>query len=364
MSDIEYKLNRPRRGRGALSNVDGRFESATHEAIDDGWGGTDEPLPARKTTVQADHAKSVIVRQRSPNVPFEQSINPYRGCEHGCIYCYARATHAYLGLSAGLDFETRLFAKRDAVLLLAEELAAPGYRVAPIAFGTNTDPYQPVERRFRIMRSLIELLAQCEHPFTVITKGALIERDLDLLAPLAAKRLVKVYVSVTTLDRKLARTLEPRAAAPQRRLEVIRALAQAGVPVGVMAAPMIPALNDHELEAILEASAGMGAGEASYALLRLPGEVKGLFEEWLATHAPQRAAHVLSLLREVRGGDGDVAAFGRRARGQGEYAELLRGRFRLACRRYGLNRRVVDLDIARFRRAALPVSRGGQFSLL
>jgi DNA repair photolyase len=349
------------RGRGALSNIDGRFEPYAHEAIDDGWGSTDAPLPARKTAVRPDHAKSVIVYQKSADIPFDRSINPYRGCEHGCVYCYARETHAYLGLSPGLDFETTLFAKHDAAHVLAKELARPGYCVAPIAFGTNTDPYQPIERRLRIMRSLIEVLAAHEHPFTVVTKGALIERDLDLLAPLAGRQLVKVYLSVTTLDRRLARTLEPRAAAPPRRLETIRALAQAGVPVGVMAAPMIPGLNDHELEAILEASAAAGALEASYTLLRLPGAVQQLFEEWLAVHVPLRAQHVMNLLRAARGGRENDAAFGRRMQGTGEYAELLRGRFQLACRRLGLNRRVHDLDRSRFRR---PATQDPQLSLL
>jgi DNA repair photolyase len=370
MLKSDEPAKRARRGRGALSNTDGRFEPYAHEAIDDGWGSADEPAPPRKTTVQADHARSVIVRQKSPDVPFEQSINPYRGCEHGCVYCYARATHAYLGLSPGLDFETKLFAKHDAARLLREELARPGYRVTPIAFGTNTDPYQPIERKLRIMRALIEVLAECGHPFSIVTKGALVERDLDLLAPLARQRLVKVFLSVTTLDRRLARTLEPRAAAPARRLQTIHALAQAGVPVGVMAAPMIPALNDHELEAILEACAEAGAGEASYTLLRLPEEVKPLFEEWLAAHAPQRATHVMNQLRAARGGrENDVAprlphagtGSSRRMQGSGEYAELLRGRFRLACRRLALNRRTYDLDGSCFRPPLLP---GTQLGLL
>jgi len=338
-----------RRGRGALSNADGRFEPYAHEAVDDGWGSGDEPVPPVKTTVQTDRARSVIVHQKSPDIPFEQSINPYRGCEHGCIYCYARPSHAYLGLSPGLDFETKLFAKPDAPALLAQELRRPGYRVTPIAFGTNTDPYQPIERRLRITRSLIEVLARCEHPLSVVTKSALIERDIDLLAPMAAKNLVQVFVSVTTLDRALARSLEPRAAAPQRRLETIRALAQAGVPVGVLAAPMIPALTDHELESILDACAQAGAREAGYTLLRLPGEVKGLFEEWLAKYAPARAAHVMNLVRATHGGRENDPAFGRRMRGTGEVATLLRDRFRLACRRLGLNSRTWSLDTTRFR---------------
>jgi DNA repair photolyase len=349
------------RGRGALSNADGRFEPYAHAAEDDGWGSADEAPPPRRTTVQDDRARSVLVYQRSPDIPFDRSINPYRGCEHGCVYCYARPSHAYLGLSPGLDFETRLFAKRDAARVLTEELARPGYRVAPIAFGTNTDVYQPIERRKRVMRSLLEALAACEHPLTIVTKSSLIERDLDLLAPMARKRLVRAYVSVTTLERKLARTLEPRAAAPQRRLDTIRALAQAGVPVGVMAAPMIPALTDHELEAILQQAADAGASAAGYVLLRLPHEVKELFREWLATHAPDRAAHVMSLLRQARGGRDNDPEFGSRMRGTGEYAELLARRFRLACRKLGLNRGNAELDCSRFRP---PLAAGAQMSLL
>jgi DNA repair photolyase len=349
MSDSDSSsMSRLHRGRGALSNVDGRFEPYVHEAVDDGWGSADEPLTPHRTTVQEDRARSVIVHQKSPDLPFEQSVNPYRGCEHGCIYCYARPSHAWLGLSPGLDFETKLFAKPDAAQVLARELSRPGYRVTPIAFGTNTDPYQPIERRLGIMRSLIEVLAQCEHPFSVVTKSALIERDLDVLVPMAGKRLVQVFVSVTTLDRRLARSLEPRAAAPQRRIETIRTLARAGVPVGVLAAPMIPALTDHELESILQACAEAGASEAGYTLLRLPREVRALFEEWLAAHAPGRAAHVMNLVRETHGGRENDPAFGARMKGRGEYATLLRNRFRLACRRLGLNSRGWSLDVSRF----------------
>jgi DNA repair photolyase len=349
------------RGRGVLSNAEGRFEPYVHGAVDDGWGVADEAPPPLKTTVQVDHARTVIVHQRSPDIPFEQSINPYRGCEHGCVYCYARPSHAYLGLSPGLDFETRLFAKPDAAKLLTEELRRPGYRATPIAFGTNTDPYQPVERRLGITRALVEVLAACEHPLTIVTKTALIERDLDLLAPMATKNLVQVFLSVTTLDRALARTLEPRAAAPLRRIQTIRAFAQAGVPVGVLAAPMIPALNDHELESILGACAQAGAREAGYTLLRLPHEVKNLFQEWLGIHMPDRAAHVMSLIRQVRGGRENDPNFGSRMRGTGEYAALLRNRFRLACRRLGLNRRSLSLDTTRFRP---PATESPQLSLL
>jgi DNA repair photolyase len=350
-----------RRGRGALTNDDGRFEPYSHEAVDDGWGSADEPLPERKTTVQVDHAKTVIVHQKSPDIPFEYSINPYRGCEHGCVYCFARPSHAYLGLSPGLDFETKLFAKPDAAVRLTQELSKRGYRVSPIAFGTNTDPYQPVERRLRIMRSLLEVLAACDHPLTIVTKSALVERDLDLLVPMAQKNLVRVYLSVTTLDRRLARTLEPRAAAPQRRVETIRALAQAGVPAGVMAAPMIPALTDHELDAILETCAAAGATGAGYVLLRLPHEVKELFKQWLSAHKPDRAEHVMSLIRAARGGREYDSAWGERMRGSGEYAELLRQRFRLACKRFGLNRDSDELDVTRFRP---PLGEQAQMSLL
>ncbi len=345
MSTSDSNSSRPiRRGRGALSNMDGRFESLEHEAVDDGWGSADEPLPEIKTTVRIERARSIIVQQRSPDIMFEQSINPYRGCEHGCIYCYARPSHSYLGLSPGLDFETKLFAKPDAAKLLIEELRRPNYRVSPIALGTNTDPYQPIERRMRIMRSIIEVLAQYDHPLSIVTKSALIERDLDLLAPMAQKNLVRVFVSVTTLDRKLARSLEPRAAAPQRRLDVIRALAQ----VGVLAAPMIPVLTDHELESILEHCAQAGADAAGYTLLRLPHEVKDLFKEWLDEHFPNRAAHVMNLVRDTRGGRENDPNFGTRMRGQGEYATLLRHRFQLACRRLKLNGRSVSLDTTLF----------------
>jgi DNA repair photolyase len=348
MAEFETVSRQSRRGRGALSNADGRFEPYAHAAEDDGWGSADAPLAPLRTIVQEDRARTVIVHQKSPDVPFEQSINPYRGCEHGCVYCFARPSHAYLGLSPGLDFETRLFAKPDAAKVLMQELRRPAYKVSPIAFGTNTDPYQPVERRLRIMRSLMEVLARCEHPFTIVTKSALVERDIDLLAPMAVKKLVQVFLSVTTLDRGLARTLEPRAAAPQRRVETLRALANAGVPVGVLVAPVIPALTDHELESILESCTDAGATEAGYVLLRLPHEVKDLFQEWLATHQPRRAAHVMNLVRAARGGKEYDATFGTRMRGSGEYAALLGNRFRLACRRLGLNRQSVSLDVTRF----------------
>jgi DNA repair photolyase len=325
--------------RGARSQIQGRFEAEVRSPFDDGWaredGGESPPLA---TTVTVERARSIIARNDSPDVPFDRSINPYRGCEHGCIYCYARPSHAYLELSPGLDFETRLYAKTNAVELLRKELARPGYRAQPMAFGTNTDCYQPVERRHRIMRGLLQVLAECGHPLTIVTKSALIERDLDLLAPMARRNLVKAFVSITTLDARLARTLEPRAASPRRRVDALRALAAAGVPCGVMVAPLIPALTDPSLEAVLEAAAGAGATMAGWILLRLPNEVRPLFKEWLAAHHPQRADHVISLVRQSRGGRENDPNFGSRMTGSGNFAELIGRRFELACRRLGLNR--------------------------
>lgn len=343
----------PRKGRGAVSNPDGRFESRTHEAVDDGWGGADAELPPLRTTVGVDSARTVIARNDSPDVPFEQSINPYRGCEHGCIYCYARPSHAYLGLSPGLDFETRLFAKPDVARRLRAELARPGYRCRTIALGANTDPYQPLERRLRLTRAVVEVLAQARHPLAVVTKSALVERDLDLLADMAAQRLAAVYVSITTLDPALARGMEPRAAAPARRLELVRRVRAAGVPCGVLVAPVIPGLNDHELEAIVAAAADAGAYSARYILLRLPGEVEGLFRQWLQAHHPGRARHVLSLMRQCHGGRLNDARFGHRMRGEGPIAAVLARRFDTACRRAGLARERLELDTSRFRPPAL-----------
>lgn len=337
-------------GRGALTNTDGRFEPYGHEAVDDGWGSLEEALPPFKTTVSVDSSRTIIARNDSPDIPFAQSINPYRGCEHGCIYCYARPSHAYLGMSPGLDFETRLVAKPQAARLLEQELRRPGYRVSPIALGSNTDPYQPVERRLCITRQILEVLAAHAHPLTIVTKSALVERDIDILAPMAEKKLAAVFVSVTTLDGELARHLEPRAAAPHRRLQAIRALARAGIPTGVMFAPAIPALNDHEVEAVLEAAAQAGARHAGWTLLRLPHEIKDLFREWLAVHAPGRAEHVLSLIRQARGGKENDPRFGHRMRGCGPYAGMLTRRFALACKRLGLNREELTLDTSHFRR--------------
>ena len=289
--------------------------------------------------MQPEPARSIISRNDSPDISFDQSINPYRGCEHGCIYCYARPSHAYLNLSPGLDFETRLFYKQDAARLLEQELAAPSYRCSPITIGANTDPYQPIEREYRVTRSIIEVLAKYRHPFSIITKSAMIERDIDLLAPLAADGLVYAMVSVTTLSNELKRTLEPRTASPAARLRAIRNLHEAGIPVGVMVAPIIPVLTDHELERILAAAVASGAQSAAYVLLRLPYELKDLFREWLETNEPLKAKHVMSRLQAMRGGKDNDARFGTRQRGEGEYAALLASRFAAACTRLGLKQR-------------------------
>ena len=337
------------RGRGATANPGSRFNATCTEPMDDGWGPGDGEAPALRTTVEVDASRTIVSHNQSPDLPFEQSVNPYRGCEHGCIYCYARPGHAWLGLSPGLDFESRLFAKPDAPRLLARELSRPAYRCRALALGTFTDPYQPVERRWRITRGILELLWSCRHPVSLVTKSALVERDLDLLAPMARENLVQVQLSVTTLDRALARSLEPRAAAPQRRLGALRRLSEAGIPCGVLVAPVIPRLTDHELEAILEAAAGAGARWADYVLLRLPGEVAGLFEAWLEARHPLKARAVMQAVRAARGGQVDDPRFGHRMRGEGEYARLLARRFELACRRLGLGRECPPLDTRRFR---------------
>ncbi|MFM7346856.1 MAG: PA0069 family radical SAM protein [Tagaea sp.] len=351
-----------RKGRGAVSNAAGRYESAGRVRIDDGWGvDPDAELPPLRTTLQADSSRTVIARNDSPDIPFAQSINPYRGCEHGCVYCYARPSHAYLGLSPGLDFETKLFFKPDAASLLAKEIRRPGYKPMAIALGSNTDPYQPVEREARVTRAILETLRDFEHPFSIVTKGALVARDIDILAPMSRKRLARVFVSVTTLDRDLARTMEPRASTPQRRLDAIKALADAGVEVGVMAAPMIPALNDHELEAILEAARDAGAASAGYTLLRLPLEIKDLFDEWLDAHAPLRKKRVLDLVRQSRDGKLNHAEFGKRFVGTGPYAALLNARFLKARKRLGLDRNDWSYDLSRFKP---PPRAGDQLALL
>lgn len=360
---VDLSPNRPVKGRGTASNRSGRFEPLAREAVDDGWSfeGAEDEEPPLRTHLAVDTARTIIAANDSPDIPFDRSINPYRGCEHGCVYCFARPTHAYLGLSPGLDFETRLFYKPEAAALLERELRRPGYRPAMMALGTNTDPYQPVERRLRLTRSILEVLAAFNHPVGIVTKSALVLRDLDILAPMAAKNQATVCVSVTTLDRDLARTLEPRAATPSRRLDTIARLAAAGVPVAVLASPMIPALNDMELERILKAAADAGADRANYILVRLPLEIKDLFEEWLRTHAPHRADRVLSLIRQSRGGKLYDPTFGRRMRGTGPYAEMIATRFRAATARLDLNRRHWDLDASRF---MPPPATTGQLSLV
>ncbi|HYM31084.1 MAG TPA: PA0069 family radical SAM protein [Candidatus Cybelea sp.] len=350
-----------RRGRGAVSNASGRYEEEARVAMDDGWGTLDQEAPPLKTTITIDTTRTIIARNQSPDISFDRSINPYRGCEHGCIYCFARPTHAFLGLSPGLDFESKLFVKPDAAKLLAKELSAPNYRCDVIAIGTNTDPYQPIERSNQIMRQILEVLAAFNHPVGIVTKSALVTRDIDLLAPMAARKLAKVAISVTTLDRRLARLMEPRAATPERRLEAIRTLNQAGVPCGVMTAPMIPGLNDQELESILEASRDAGAAEAGYVVLRLPLEIKDLFREWLRSNYPNRADRVMSLVRQMRGGRDYDATFFKRGVGQGPVAQLINRRFNLAVKRLGMNQRRLKLDTSQFRK---PPRSGDQLALL
>lgn len=361
MDELPPTSSGARKGRGAITNAVGRYEGHARVAVDDGWAREDEDLPPLRTTVTQDATRTIIARNDSPDIGFNQSINPYRGCEHGCVYCFARPTHAYLGLSPGLDFETRLFAKPDAARLLERELRSPRYRCEVIAMGTNTDPYQPVERNLRVTRSILEVLAAYSHPVGIVTKSALVVRDIDILAPMAKRGLAQVYLSVTTLDAELARRMEPRAASPRRRLETIKVLADAGIPAGVMTAPMIPALNDSEMEAILEAATEAGARWAGYVLLRLPLEIKDLFQEWLREHYPDKAKHVLNLIRDMREGKLNNAEFGARMRGKGPYAELIAHRFALAVKRLGLNRERFRLDATQF---APPPQAGDQLSLL
>jgi DNA repair photolyase len=325
------------KGRGALSNPPVRFESLSVEKTDDGWNTEEEPTTALPQTILPDRARSVITTNNSPDVGFDQSINPYRGCSHGCVYCFARPTHAYLGLSPGLDFETKLFYKDNAVALLRAELGKRSYQCKPIALGINTDGWQPLEKDMRVTRSVLEVLAECRHPLTIVTKSTLIVRDLDLLQDLARDHLVSVMVSITSLDNEVKRKLEPRTASPHARLKVIEQLSGAGVPVGVMVAPVIPSLTDHEMEDILRAAKAAGAASAAYTLLRLPHEVKDLFREWLAEHYPDRAQHVMSLINQSRGGKDYRAEFGTRMVGTGVFAQLVRKRFDLAKRKFGLD---------------------------
>jgi DNA repair photolyase len=353
------------RGRGALSNHVGRYEKQTRVLVDDGWDdgwrSEDGAPPSLRTEVIHDATRSIITTSKSPDLSFDRSINPYRGCEHGCIYCFARPTHAYLGLSPGADFESRLFAKPNAADLLAKELSAPGYVPRVIAMGTNTDPYQPLEKKMRITRSILEVLRDFHHPVAIVTKSPLILRDLDILSEMAAMGLAKAALSVTTLDRHLARTMEPRAGTPARRLQAIAALAEAGIPAGVMFAPAIPALNDHEMEAVLTAAAEAGARSAGYVLLRLPLEIKDLFREWLDQQVPGRAKHVMALIRQMRGGKDYDSQWNTRMKGTGPYAQMMARRFQMAVKKLGLNREPRSLTINNFRR---PPRIGDQMSLL
>ena len=348
------------RGRGAVSNAGGRFESRLREAFDDGWTGDDEAPKPLRTVIQPESARVIISRNDSPDVGFDRSINPYRGCEHGCIYCYARPAHAYMGLSPGLDFESHIFFKPEAGRLLEAELSRRGYVPGPIHIGGNTDPYQPQERTLRVTRQVLEVLSRFNHPFSIITKSALILRDIDLIGPMGAANLARVAVSVTTLDRSLARAMEPRAATPERRIGAIRGLAAAGCPVAVMFAPVIPGLNDHELEAVLERAAEAGATGAGYVVLRLPQEIKDLFREWLDAARPDRARRVMSLVRQMRGGQDYDAEWGKRMKGEGPIAEIIAARFKAARKRFGLDQERTPLDVSRFR---VPPKAGDQMDL-
>ena len=363
-SDLPAQARRAVRGRGAVSNPEGRFETIRHQWEDDGWSHEllDETAARPRTEVTEERARSVISRNDSPDIHFTQAINPYRGCEHGCIYCFARPSHSYLNLSPGLDFETKLRAKSNLAEVLRIDLAKRGYVVSPINIGSNTDPYQPVEKRWQLTRAALQVLAECHHPCTIVTKNALVERDLDILVPMARENLVQVFVSINSLDNQLAAKLEPRASAPHRRIKAIRTIAEAGVPVGVLVAPIIPALNDKDMEAVLEQAADAGALCAGYTTLRLPYELKALFREWLALHAPQRAAHVMSLVQQMNGGRDYDSDFATRMRGQGVFAELLRRRFDLASRRHGYGRaRELKLDTSRFVPPRKPSPQGDLF---
>lgn len=344
---------KPRKGRGAVSNITGRYETQLIETVDDGWWQDEnEALPALKTLVTPELAKTILSRNQSPDIPFNVSLNPYRGCEHGCIYCFARPTHAYLGLSPGLDFETRLYAKTNAPELLRSELAAPSYEVSPLALGVNTDAYQPCERQYKLTRQVLEVLQECRHPVGLITKSSLIERDIDLLAEMASNKLAVAAITITTLDHEVSRTLEPRAASPRRRLETIRRLTAAGIPVSVSVAPMIPFVTEQEMEKIMEAAANAGAKGAGYTVLRLPWEVNPLFQEWLQTHFPERAERVMNRVRDMRGGKDYDANFESRMRGEGLWADLIRQRFEKSLVRLGMHRsrRFFEMDLSLFRK--------------
>ena len=329
---------RVHKGRGAVSNPEGRFEHTRHQAQDDGWLHEVEEAPRPNTEVREERARSVISRNDSPDVGFDQAINPYRGCEHGCIYCYARPSHAYLNLSPGLDFETKLYAKTNLEEILRGDLSKRNYICKPINIGSNTDPYQPIEKKWRLTRAALALLNECSHPCTIVTKNALIERDLDILVPMAGRNLVQVFVSINSLDNKLASKLEPRASAPHRRMKAVQTLASAGVPVGVLVAPIIPALNERDLEAIIEQAGAAGARSAGYTCVRLPHELKQLFREWLELHYPDRASHIISLIQQMNGGKDYDSNFATRMRGQGVFADIIRKRVQVASRKAGLHR--------------------------
>lgn len=339
----------PTKGRGARSNATGRYEPTTKEAFDDGWTPDDEPATQIRTILTPEHARTIIAKNTSPDVGFDRSINPYKGCEHGCIYCYARPSHAWMGLSPGLDFESRIFFKPEAARLLEQELSARRYVCKRIHIGGNTDPYQPVERELGSTRAILEVCRRFNQPFSIITKSNLITRDVDILGPMGRERLASAFVSITTLDRRLARAMEPRASTLAKRLEAISRLAEAGVPVGVGFAPVIPGLNDHELEAVLEAAAKAGATTAMYVTLRLPLEIKDLFREWLSEARPERAARVMSLVRQTRGGKDYDPDWSQRMKGTGPVAELIGARFKAAVKRYGLDGPRHELDVTRFR---------------
>jgi DNA repair photolyase len=360
MADLPHAF----KGRGAASNPEGRFETIRHQPEDDGWQHAmlDEERPRPRTEVTEECARTVITHNDSPDLYFSQAMNPYRGCEHGCVYCFARPSHSYLNLSPGLDFETKLRAKTNLADVLRADLAKPGYIVSPINIGSNTDAYQPIEKRWRLTRAALEVLAECHHPCTIVTKNALVERDLDILVPMAQEHLVQVFVSVNSLDNQLAAKLEPRASAPHRRIKAIRTLTDAGVPVGVLVAPIIPALNDRDMEAVLEQASEAGATCAGYTVLRLPHELKILFSEWLKLHVPQRATHVMSLIQQMNKGRDYDSNFATRMRGQGVFADLLRKRFEIACRRHGFGRAwELKLDTARFVPPRKPSPQGELF---
>lgn len=346
-------MKKNRSGRGSITNPANRYHSAQNHEIDDGWD-LDEPAPALKTTVTTDNSKTIINRIRSPDLPFDRTINPYRGCEHGCIYCYARPSHAYLDLSPGLDFESRLIAKPQAAELLRKELNKPRYQCQPIAIGTNTDPYQPIDREWQITRQILEVLREYKHPVSIVTKASLIERDLDILTDMAKQNLALVFISISSLDRSLTRAMEPRAAAPQRRLKTIQTLTEAGIPVGVLVAPIIPFLNDAEMETVLNNCQQAGAISADYVMLRLPQEVEILFQEWLQNHYPQKAKRILQRIRDLRSGKLNDSTFGQRMRGQGQYADLITQRFQLSCKRLGLNKSRYTLNTSQFKPPNMP----------